>query len=161
MSTRSWPHRPALAQLVLAIALAGATFTVGAVRHDEPGDKTLRLPDHFEFDATLDVAFRPDAAGAHAMRLAFDYPAGGDATLATWQVDVLAPNGKVVRRWIGEAPLADGRGAVRLTWDGKDARGALAPSGFYTARLRSVPSVRMANEQNLTVAQRAVRSFAL
>ncbi len=161
MSTRTWPARPALGRLVLAIALAATTFSVGAVRQGEPADKGLRLPDHFEFDATLDVAFRPDAAGAHALRLAFDYPAGGDATLATWQVDLVSPRGKIVRRWIGEAPLTGGRGTARFNWDGKDAQGAVLPSGFYSARLRSVPSVRLAAEQNLSVAQRALRSFAL
>jgi len=161
MHTRNWPRRPALTQLVLALAFAGASFAAGAARQGGQEGTGIRLPDHFEFDATLDAAFRPDTTGAHAIRMAFDYPAGGNATLATWQVDLLSPRGAVVRRWIGEAPLLDGRGAVRLMWDGKGENGAPVAAGFYTARLRAVPSVRLAAERNLPVLERAKRSFAL
>ena len=161
MHSRNGPRRPALTRLVLAAALAGASFTAGAVRQGGHEGTGIRLPDHFEFDASLDASFRPDAVGAHAIRMAFDYPAGGDATLATWQVDLLSPRGVVVRRWIGEAPLVDGRGAVRLAWDGKGGDGTTAAAGFYTARLRAVPSVRLAAERNLSVLERAKRSFAL
>ena len=160
MHTRYWPRRPALTQLVLAAALAATTFAAGAARQHGNEGTGLRLPDHFEFEATLDAAFRPDAAGEHAIRLGFDYPAGGNATFATWQLDLLSPRGALVRRWIGEAPLRDGRGSVRLTWDGKGENGAPITAGFYSARLRAVPSVRLAAERKLPVLDRAKRSFA-
>jgi hypothetical protein len=163
MHTRHWPHRPALRRLVFAFALSAVAFTAGAVRnHDNDGrNPGLRLPDHYEFDATLDAAFRPDATGAHALRLAFDYPGGGEATVATWQLDLLSARGAVLRRWIGEAPLSNGRGAYALAWDGRDARGAAVAPGFYTARLRAVPSVRVDSERDLALLERARRSFAL
>lgn len=156
MLTTPWPRR-----LALGLALASATFAAGATAPTAPRDAGLRLPDHYEFNAMLDAGFRADAQGAHGLRLAFDYPGAGGATFATWQVDVVATDGKVLRRWIGETALVDGRGMTRLAWDGRDDRGHVAAAGFYGLRLRAVPSVRIAGEAGLPLAQRARRSFAL
>jgi hypothetical protein len=151
------PSRPA--RLALAIALACTTIAAGAAtpRH---ADLTT-LPDHFEFDASLHARFQPDALGAHPIRMAFEYPAGGGKTVATWQVDVLSPRGAVVKRWIGQSPLRDGHGEYRLAWDGKGERGSALPAGFYTVRLRAVPAIAMDSERGLSLMQRARRSFAL
>ena len=153
MFTRTWPRR-----LALATALFVVSITVGAATTEEAA---FRLPDHYEFDATLHAAFQPDARGAFPIQLAFEYPGAGDATLATWQVDVQTPAGAPVQRWIGEAPLHAGRGQYRFVWNGKGAHGEPLPAGFYTVRLRAVPSVRLDAERTVSLAQRAVRSFAL
>jgi hypothetical protein len=156
MLTRTWPQR-----LALAAALASTTFAVGAASHKGPGpssDPRVRLPDHYEFDASLGAAFRADAQGRHALRLGFDYPAGGANTQATWQVDVLDQRGVAVQRFLGEAALSNGRGSARLNFDGHRASGpALAP-GYYTLRLRAVPS--LAGDTG-TLAQRAQKAFSL
>ncbi|MGH8028993.1 MAG: Ig-like domain-containing protein, partial [Arenimonas sp.] len=153
MLTHSWPRR-----LALTAALAVLTTSVGAAnRHAD----LTSIPDHFEFDASLVARFQPDASGAHAIRLDFEYPAGGGMTVATWQVDVVSPRGKVVRRWIGEAPLRDSHGAHAFRWNGKDEHGAMMPAGFYGVRLRAVPAVAVASERGLSLQQRARRSFAL
>jgi hypothetical protein len=153
MSNRSWPRR-----LVLATMLAAASAAVAAAK---PHDSIFSLPDHFEFDATVAAAFQPDSRGQFPIELVFHYPAGGDATLATWQVDVVAPHGKVVQRWIGQTPLANGEGRYRFIWNGKDKTGAMPEAGFYTVRLRAVPSIVLDNERELPLAQRAARSFRL
>ena len=158
MLTRTWPQR-----LALAAALASLAFAAGAAgtRGGNHDDQAFRLPDHYEFDATIGAAYRADGQGQHAIRLGFDYPAGSDNTLATWQVDVLDQHGVAVQRYLGEAPLKNGRGAARLAFNGHHASGpALAP-GFYTLRLRAVPSLHVAGDENLTLAQRAAQSFAL
>jgi hypothetical protein len=158
MLVRTWPHR-----LALAIALASTTLVAGAAGNhgDSRAAGLTRLPDHYEFDATIGAAFRADALGQHAVRLDFDYPAGSDSTFATWQVDVLDQHGSVVQRYLGEAPLRNGRGNARLGFDGRHASGpALAP-GFYTLHLRAVPSVHTAGDDGLDLAQRAARSFSL
>lgn len=154
MLVRSWPRR-----LALAAALASTTLAAGAAGHRDPG-QAFRLPDHYEFDASLHAAFRADARNVHAVRLAFDYPAGSGNTLATWQVDVLDGKGVAVQRWLGEAPLSQGRGRVRLDFNGRHASGPTLAPGYYTLRLRAVPSVRLASEQSLSLAERAARSFA-
>lgn len=155
MFNRSWPRR-----LALTAALASTTLAAGAAGHRDPG-QAFRLPDHYEFDASLHAAFRADVQGRHAVRLAFDYPAGSGNTLATWQVDVLDGKGVAVQRWLGEAPLSQGRARVKLAFNGRHASGpALAP-GYYTLRLRAVPSVKLASEQSLGLAERAARSFQL
>jgi hypothetical protein len=157
MLTRSWPRRLALTAALASLALAGSFAVGAATRHSD----LTSLPDHFEFDATLDARFAPDARGAHPIRLGFAYPAGGGSTVATWQVDVVAPRGEVVKRWIGQAPLHDGQGAYALAWDGTDARGVRVPAGFYGVRLRAVPAVVVESERGLSLLQRARRSFAL
>src|SRR3990167_7676071 len=86
-------------------------FSPGAHAAPSPSSAVFRLPDHYELAATLDARFIPDAAGRVPVRLDFDYPAAGDATPASWRLQVLAPDGSVVRSWIGDALLREGRGA--------------------------------------------------
>ena len=158
MFTRTWPQR-----LALTAALASTAFCAGAAgtRGGNHGDQAFRLPDHYEFDASIGAAFRADAKGRHALRLAFDYPAGGANTQATWQVDVLDQRGVPVQRYLGEAPLRDGRGIARLDFDGRHASGPALAAGFYTLRLRAVPSLRSASDAGKPLAERASQAFAL
>src|SRR5688572_6381755 len=155
MLTRTWPRR-----LALAAALASTTLAAGAAGHRDPG-QAFRLPDHYEFDAGIAAAFRADAQGQHAIRLSFDYPAGSDRTFATWQVDVLDRDGVAVQRWLGEAPLKNGRGLARLGFNGRHASGPALAAGFYTLRLRAVPSVATTADAGKSPPQRAAQSFAL
>jgi hypothetical protein len=151
MSAPHWPRR-----LALAIALASTVNVFAAAQ-----DSALRLPDHYEFDAQLSARFAPDADGSRAIRLAFDYPAAGAATLAAWQLDIVDARGRVLRRWIGEQGLRNGRGHYSLQWDGRDDAGQRPLAGFYTLRLRAVPSVAVATEADLPLFERVKRAFAL
>lgn len=151
MSMPTWPRR-----LALVTALAATTVAAAPQNSD-----TLRVPDHYEFDAILGAAFQPDAQGSFPIRLAFDYPAAGKATLTAWQVDVRSPGGVVVRRWVGETPLRANRGSHRFAWDGTDSMGRALPAGFYTIRLRAVPAVLLAGEHKQPLSKRVTHSFAL
>jgi hypothetical protein len=155
MSTRSWPIR-----LALLASFVIAASGVHAAGHRTRADE-IRLPDHYEFDALLGAGFQADAAGQFPIRLQFDYPAGGAATVAAWQVDVLDPKGRVVRRWVGETALVAGRGGHGFAWDGQDAHAAALAAGFYRLRLRAVPAVRLDSERALALWDRVSRSFAL
>ena len=141
-----------LSAAVVFACVCGTAPAAGPVA--DASDPLQRLPDHYEFDATLDADFAPDARGLHHARLSFDYPAGSEATLAAWQVDLLSPQGVTVQSLQGETPLAHGRGRVTVALDGK--RDA---AGFYTVRLRAVPAVVLAGETDEQA--RIQRSFAL
>jgi hypothetical protein len=77
-------------------------------------------------------------------------PPGSDHTFATWQVDVLDQRGVAVQRWLGEAPLTNGRGLARLAFNGRHASGPALAAGFYTLRLRAVPSVQTSADASKT-----------
>jgi len=141
--------------------LCACAFPVAAHAAPAPSSVAFRLPDHYEFGATLDARFAADASGRIPVRLDFDYPAAGDATSASWRLQVLAPDGAVLRSWIGDALLRDGRGTQRVVWDGRDAAGATLPAGFYTLSLRSVPGVRLDSEQRSPLGERVALSFTL
>ncbi|HPO23563.1 MAG TPA: Ig-like domain-containing protein [Arenimonas sp.] len=153
MSHRSWPRR-----LALPLCLAAAVSASAAGGNKEG---LIRLPDHYEFDAQLSASFQANAVGQYPIAVSFDFPAGAYPTMGTWQLDVVSPQGKVVQRWLGETPLADGRGNYRFNWNGRDSKGGVLKAGFYTLRLRAVPSVMLDEEKNLSRAERAKRSFAL
>lgn len=153
MSYRLWPRR-----LTLPLCLAAAVSASAAGSHK---DGLVRLPDHYEFDAKISAAFQANAVGQYPITVSFDFPAGVYPTMSTWQLDVVSPQGKVVQRWLGESPLADGRANYRLNWNGRDSKGGSLKAGFYTLRLRAVPSVMLEDEKHLSRAERAKRSFAL
>jgi hypothetical protein len=137
------------------------TLTTAHATTDQHKEGLLRLPDHYEFDAQLNAAFQANAAGRYPISLNFDFPAGASPTMSTWQLDVISPQGKVVQRWLGETALKEGRGKHQLTWNGRDSKGAALKPGFYTLRLRAVPSIILDEERQLSLGERAKRSFAL
>ena len=117
--------------LVAAIA-AGLTLAASAAE--------LATPDHYEFDATIGAPFRAQA-GRFPMRLHFDYPGAGDRTAAAWRLDVLAPNGSIVASDRGLTRLGGRHVEVPATWNGRTTQGRMATPGYYTLRLRAVPTV--------------------
>ncbi len=153
MSHSSWPRR-----LALPLCLAAAVSASAAGSHK---DGLVRLPDHYEFDAKITAAFQANAVGQYPITVSFDFPAGAYPTMSTWQLDVVSPQGKVVQRWLGESPLAEGRANHRLNWNGRDSKGGVLKAGFYTLRLRAVPSVMLEEEKHLSRLERAKRSFSL
>ncbi|WP_305821725.1 CehA/McbA family metallohydrolase [Massilia brevitalea] len=96
------------------------------------------IDEHSEFEATLHAPYRaldqarPDA---RIFTLAFDYPNAQQPQRVDWQLELISPNGLVVRRWQGETRLADEPVSVQVPWSGLDA-GKLA-AGVYQVRLRA------------------------
>ncbi|SFR92881.1 FlgD Ig-like domain-containing protein [Dyella sp. OK004] len=94
------------------------------------------LPDHEEFEAALHVPF--NATGARNITLHFSYPGAAQGTPVAWEVELLSPNGAVVRSWQGQGAIRAGGTQAQVAWDGRDASGhALAP-GYYTVHMRAV-----------------------
>ncbi|GAB3101817.1 Ig-like domain-containing protein [Lysobacter terrae] len=116
-------------------------------------------PDHYEFGASFDVAFKPQGGRWPAV-LHFDYPGAGDSTSAAWTLDVIAPNGEVVATEQGLAPLKSGRGKVTAWWNGKQKDGRVAAEGYYTLRMRAVPTVTTAQDLSQSDAKRIADAFA-
>ena len=94
--------------------------------------------DHREFDATLHAPYQADPArpGERTFTLGFDFPHAGRAHDAHWRLDLVAPSGKVVRRWHGVARLSGQPLEVRIEWRKPDA----LPDGVYRARLHAAAS---------------------
>jgi len=136
---------------VLAAMLAIACSPVAA--------NEFNHPDHFEFNAMLSAPFKTqDGRWPIAMR--FEYPAAGDATAAAWRLDVLAPDGRVVAARQGVTRMRDGRGVFSWTWQPQGANGRMPTAGYYTVRLRAVPTVVTVGERyRQTLAQRVSDAF--
>jgi hypothetical protein len=118
-------------------------------------------PDHYEFSASLNAPFHPDAHGTYPLNLYFDYPGAGSQTLASWQVDVEDAQGHSLRRWIGEIRLPSQHAHYTLAWDGRDSTGHALPHGFYTVRLRAVPNVHGQADFGAAMFDRVHRAFVL
>jgi len=94
--------------------------------------------EHREFEATLDAPYRGEARGAESrtFRLSFDYPRLQGRRSVHWRLELMAPNGREVARWQGQAILTGRPVDVPVRWQGKLAKG-LPASGVYRVRLRA------------------------
>ena len=135
--------------LVGALACACTTGIAAEFRH----------PDHYEFDASLDAQFRA-SGGSWPFALRFDYPGAGDATTVAWRIDVLDASGQVVASQYGIAPMRQRHIAVDGRWNGRDAGGRALRAGYYTLRLRAVPSVDLPTDAALGVRERVEQALA-
>ncbi len=96
------------------------------------------VDEHSEFEATLHAPYRaqdPARPDARTFTLTFDYPNARRAQLVDWQLELIHPGGRVVRRWQGSTRMDRGPVSVPVAWSGLDA-GPLA-AGVYQARLRA------------------------
>lgn len=146
MQNHRW-YRQALA---CALAFACSSVVAGDLGH----------PDHYEFDAVLSVPFRT-ADATFPIKLAFHYPGAGGATQAAWVVDVLGPDGKVIGSDNGIVSLDAGRGTISGRWNGRDRAGMALPSGYYTVRLRAVPTIAVREDAGMSVSQRVQQAFTV
>ena len=125
MVYRHWRRR------AFAVALLAAACTsLGAAEFSHP--------DHYEFDASIYAPFKVQGE-RWPITLHFDYPGAGDATDAAWTLDILAPDGRVVGKRSGIAPLRGQHVRVPASWNGRDAASRDVAPGYYTLRLRAVP----------------------
>src|SRR3954469_12503221 len=76
--------------------------------------------DHREFEATLYAPYKAEsAAGARERRtftLNFEYPGLERAQAVTWQLELVAPSGSVVRRWQGSTSVLRDPVSVAVRW---------------------------------------------
>ena len=141
------------------VAVLSASIAAGV--HAAPVSIASQTPDHYEFSGSLNVPFHPDAHGSYPLTLYFDYPGAGSNTLAAWQVDVTDAHGHSVRRWIGEVPMPKQHVQYRLAWDGRDNAGHAVSAGFYTVRMRAVPTVHGKSDFGASLADRVKGAFDL
>ncbi|EIL99815.1 carbohydrate-binding protein CenC [Rhodanobacter thiooxydans] len=94
------------------------------------------LPDHEEFETTLQVPFR--STGARPVTMSFSYPGAAPGTQVAWEVALLGHDGAELRTWQGHGALGAGRTQARVSWDGVDRQGHAVPAGYVTVRLRAV-----------------------
>jgi subtilisin-like proprotein convertase family protein len=116
-------------------------------------------PDHYEFDATLNVPLTP-FGGRYPITLFFDYPAAGSATSAAWVLDAIGTDGRVVRSWQGFKLLPSQRASLRMNWDGRDQQGRALQAGYYSLRLRAAPAIQVGDDAGKPIAKRISEAFA-
>ncbi|TBR08001.1 MAG: carbohydrate-binding protein CenC, partial [Lysobacter sp.] len=143
-------HPPALRSAILAALLTAVT---GMSHANDFGH-----PDHYEFDASINAAFRVEA-GRFPIRLHFDYPGAGERTAAAWVLESIARDGRVVARSTGMTRLAGRHVIVPAWWNGRDMANRPAPAGYYTLRLRAVPTVAIPNDRGLSIGARVAEAF--
>lgn len=148
MSYTAWFRRFAFACALVPVCVVAAPMQI-------------HHPDHYEFDASLSAPFHANAQGIYPLTLQFDYPGADRQTLAAWQVDVLDAKSHVVSRWIGETPLSTQHNKYVLTWNGRDNLGHSLNAGYYSVRLRAVPSANSAVGAGASLFDRVHRAFGL
>jgi hypothetical protein len=137
-----------LLAVALTLAIAGAASAT-----------EFAHPDHYEFDASIAAPFRAQA-GRFPMQLHFDYPGAGGKTAAAWRLEVVASDGRIVARDRGLTKLGGRHVVVPATWNGRTEAGTAAAPGYYTLRLRAVPTVADASDTRPTQS-RIDEAFAL
>lgn len=122
---------PVLAWSRCLVFAAASFFHLAAAAAPAPHE-------HREFEATLEAPYRGDARGAESrtFRLSFDYPGLQGRRSVHWRLGLMAPNGREVARWQGQAILTGRPVDVPVRWQGKLANGLPAP-GVYRVRLRA------------------------
>jgi hypothetical protein len=128
---------PALAWSRCFVFAAASFFHLPAAA--APVQRIAPAPhEHQEFEATLEAPYRGEARGAESrtFRLSFDYPGLQGRRSVHWRLELMAPNGRDVARWQGQAILTGRPVDVPVRWQGKLAKGLPKP-GVYRVRLRA------------------------
>jgi hypothetical protein len=123
--------------------------------------------DHREFEATLHAPYQGSAGDARTFMLSFEFPLVQSQQTVSWQLQLTAPDGKLVRQWHGAEPLRRAPVSVAVRWDGRIGEAA-TPPGIYRAVLRasareagSVPLDAGIVEQSWNIAVGPVATAAL
>jgi hypothetical protein len=110
--------------------LAAAAGTAGTVPHE-----------HQEFEATLDAPYHGDGrADARTFTISLDYPGLQGRRSVHWRLELVAPDGRAVQRWQGQAQIAGRPVDVPVRWQGRlaDRPGTRPPQpGVYHVRLHA------------------------
>jgi hypothetical protein len=115
--------------IVCGLVAAGLVFCL-------PAPAAQLLPDHQEFDASLQVPFQ--ASAARSITMHFEYPGATAGTPVAWQIALLDRSGNALREWNGNSVLHARTAQASVRWDGFDSRHHTLPAGYYTVRLRAI-----------------------
>ncbi|MCC2974729.1 CehA/McbA family metallohydrolase [Massilia sp. IC2-476] len=114
---------PSLRALLLALC-CGSAFAAPA--------------EHKEFEATLHAPFRAEQADARrTFSLNFSYPGLEQPATVYWKLELLNPEKRVVQVWRGSSAFTGEDVPAQVVWDGR-IKGAAAPAGLYTVRMRAI-----------------------
>ncbi|NRR32100.1 CehA/McbA family metallohydrolase [Oxalobacteraceae bacterium] len=129
MTTKLFPQLAT--QLSIALALTSAAAFASQA-------------DHKEFEATLHAPYQgvPGAADpalldARTFTLAFEYPLVERAQDVSWKLELVNAAGEVVQQWHGAERLFRKAIEVKVDWNGRAERAALA-DGIYQLRMQAV-----------------------
>lgn len=115
----------------IRMLLASVLFAVAAL------PTLAAVTDHSEFDATLQVPYRPQAGHpARTIALQFTYPMAPPQQAVIWQLDLLDADQMPLRRWSGRDRMQQAALDIAVYWDGGAGRGVV-PAGLYQWRLRA------------------------
>jgi len=90
--------------------------------------------EHREFDAMLEAAFQPPAAGQNRTFIVhFTLPGASVARRVNWTLRLYGHDGKLVRQWRGRHVLRGGSGQVQVNWRSP----RTLPAGIYALRLQA------------------------
>lgn len=93
--------------------------------------------EHKEFEATLHAPFKGAPDARRSFSLDFSYPGLERPASVYWKLELVSPDGRVVRRWRGSRAIAAEAASVQVAWDGR-LNGRPAARGLYRARMRAV-----------------------
>jgi hypothetical protein len=118
-------------------AFAAASFLHLAAAAVAPPGAAPVPHEHQEFEATLDAPYHGDGrAEARTFTISLDYPGLQGRRSVHWRLELVAPDGRAVQRWKGQAQLAGKPVDVPVHWQGKLANRLPAP-GVYQVRLQA------------------------
>lgn len=115
--------------------------------------------EHREFDAYLQAPFRADADGARTVTLHFSYPGASTTSTVRWRLDLLHPNGRVLRHWRGVRSIGAKPVAIAIRWRSPSLQ---LRAGVYQLKLRAtlfLPDKTDTIEQQWPVAVPAISAF--
>ncbi|WP_230029738.1 CehA/McbA family metallohydrolase [Massilia sp. Bi118] len=116
---------------------AAASFLHLAAAAAAAAASTAAPHEHQEFEATLAAPYHGENhAEARTFTLSFDYPGLQGRRSVHWRLELVAPDGRQVARWQGQATLAGRPLDVPVRWQGRVASRPPAP-GVYKVRLRA------------------------
>lgn len=96
---------------------------------------SVKYPDHHEFEAELVVPFTSDdPSGARRFGVSMSYLGAPDGEQLAYQLDLIAPDGKLVQRFSGIERYKGKPLTLNFDWPGRRGNTALA-DGVYQARL--------------------------
>ena len=148
MNTPSIPLRPLVVCLLPLLLAAcgggmGQSPTVQATNADtlskaQAVHPSVKYPDHHEFEAELVVPFTSeDASGARRFSVTLSYLGAPDGEQFAYRLDLIAPDGKLVKRYNGIERYKGKPLTLTFDWAGRRGDPALV-DGIYEARLTAV-----------------------
>ncbi|PTT91411.1 carbohydrate-binding protein CenC [Pelomonas sp. HMWF004] len=96
---------------------------------------SVKYPDHHEFEAEMQVPFTSAVpSGARRFGVTMSYLGAPEGEQFAYQLDLVAPDGKLVQRYSGVARYEGKPVTLNFDWAGRGGSSALA-DGLYEARL--------------------------